>query len=336
MGTTGTALVLRPEGAWVGHVGDSRVYRVRDGCIEQLSYDHSLVWEFARIKGIDPDKVKDIPPNVIHRCLGPEPSVQVDIEGPYPLCSGDVFVLCSDGLSGQVADSEIGAVVSTLAPAEACRFLVDLANLRGGPDNITVIAVRVLGGPESSGVIPVPVTLPSRDVGVRNAWPIPWWVYSLAAGILLAAGAASLHAAGRGDLGFAAFMFGSGAILAGLVGLGLHYRRERENDAEGEEEEEAPVRPRIHRRATCSVEPPILEKLCKTLNGLRQKAEEKQWEADWDAVTRHATEADELEKAGNVVGAFRELCRAVLPLTSALARVRNRGEEFNPRWDKPS
>ena len=53
MGTTATALLLRPEGAWVSHVGDSRVYRVRDGVIEQLSYDHSLVWEYARIKGVD-------------------------------------------------------------------------------------------------------------------------------------------------------------------------------------------------------------------------------------------------------------------------------------------
>ena len=73
MGTTTTALVLRPDGAWVGHVGDSRVYRIRDGWIEQLSYDHSLLWEYARIKHMDPDDVQDIPSNVIHRCLGPEP-----------------------------------------------------------------------------------------------------------------------------------------------------------------------------------------------------------------------------------------------------------------------
>src|SRR5438067_12345771 len=61
MGTTSTALLLRPEGAWVGHVGDSRAYRIRDGVIEQLSYDHSLVWEYARLQPIDPDEVQDIP-----------------------------------------------------------------------------------------------------------------------------------------------------------------------------------------------------------------------------------------------------------------------------------
>jgi serine/threonine protein phosphatase PrpC len=200
MGTTGSALVLRPEGAWVGHVGDSRVYRIRAGWIEQLSYDHSLVWEFARIKGIDPEKVKDIPSNVIHRCLGPEPSVQVDIEGPYPLCSGDIFLLCSDGLSGQVADAEIGAVVTALPPAEACRFLVDLANLRGGPDNVTVIVLRIVGGPASDGMIATtPVTMPSQGIGKRRV-AMPWWVAGLGIGIFLAAGAAFLQAAGRPDL----------------------------------------------------------------------------------------------------------------------------------------
>ena len=143
MGTTTTALLLRPEGAWVSHVGDSRVYRVRDGWIEQLSYDHSLLWEYARIKHMDPEDVLDIPSNVIHRCLGPEPMVQIDVEGPYSVRPGDVFLLCSDGLSGQVTDPEMGAVVTVLPPAEACQFLIDLANLRGGPDNITALVVHV-------------------------------------------------------------------------------------------------------------------------------------------------------------------------------------------------
>src|SRR5215218_9541691 len=154
MGTTGTALLLRPDGAWVGHVGDSRCYRVRNGLIEQLSYDHSLVWEYARLQHMDPDEVEDIPSNVIHRCLGPEPLVQVDVEGPHDIQPGDVFVLCSDGLSGPVSDPEMGAIVTALPPAEACRFLIDLANLRGGPDNITAIVVRVgnSAGPSAANV----------------------------------------------------------------------------------------------------------------------------------------------------------------------------------------
>src|SRR5260370_22803341 len=118
MGTTTTALLLGREGGWVGHVGDSRGYRVRKGKIEQLSFDHSLVWEFARRQRVDPDGVQGIPSNVIIRSLGPEPLVQVDVEGPHPVQDGDVFILCSDGLSWQVTDHELGAIGSTLPPAE--------------------------------------------------------------------------------------------------------------------------------------------------------------------------------------------------------------------------
>src|SRR5437762_11519719 len=71
MGTTATALLVRPEGAWIGHVGDSRAYRVRDGKIEQLSFDHSLVWELARRQRKDPGELQGIPSNVIVRSLGP-------------------------------------------------------------------------------------------------------------------------------------------------------------------------------------------------------------------------------------------------------------------------
>ncbi len=335
MGTTGSTLVLRPEGAWVGHVGDSRVYRVRNGWIEQLSYDHSLVWEFARIKGIDPEKVKDIPKNVIHRCLGPESSVQVDIEGPHLLCSGDVFLLCSDGLSGEVADQEIGAVVSTLPPEEACRFLVDLANYRGGPDNVTVIIVRVLGGPVSDGSIQIPVTMQSKNSTKRPRLPLPWWVASLAVGILLATGAGILQGAGHGDIGLAAFLGASAAIVAGLIGLLIHSRREKESEAESDDEE-APVRPRIHRRSPCKVDAMLLEKIQKALKALRHTAEELKWLLDWPVVDGHVAKADELVSLGDEVGAFRELCRAMLPLTAGLAKHRNKGEDFNPRWDKPS
>ena len=83
--------------------------------------------------------------NIITRSLGPNAAVQVDLEGPHPVQAGDTFLLCSDGLSGQVKDDEIGMVLSCLPPAEAAQALVDLANLRGGPDNITVVIVRVLG-----------------------------------------------------------------------------------------------------------------------------------------------------------------------------------------------
>ena len=84
-----------------------------------------------------------VPKNIITRSLGPAPDVTVDLEGPYPLEAGDTFLLCSDGLSGQVRDEEIGAILNVLPPTEAARVLIDLANLRGGPDNITVIVAKV-------------------------------------------------------------------------------------------------------------------------------------------------------------------------------------------------
>ena len=219
MGTTTTALLLRPEGAWVSHVGDSRVYRIREGWIEQLSYDHSLLWEYARIKHMDPEDVLDIPSNVIHRCLGPEPLVQIDVEGPHSVKDGDVFLLCSDGLSGQVTDAEMGAVATVLPPAEACQFLIDLANLRGGPDNITALIVHVTSGPEGKGAI-----------APRKQWTMtrpPWWLFALVGGILLAALATAMQI-NDWQGGLFVFLLASGAILAGLVGLGRSYWREQE------------------------------------------------------------------------------------------------------------
>jgi protein phosphatase len=324
MGTTATALLLRPEGAWVGHVGDSRCYRIRQGVIEQLSYDHSLVWEYARLQHIDPDEVEDIPSNVIHRCLGPEPLVQVDIEGPHPVLPGDIYLVCSDGLSGQVSDPELGAVASVLPPSEACRFLVDLSNLRGGPDNITVIIVRVGGSPDGNGVVaPAPAPRPLLRLP-------PWWVGALVGGTLLSAGATflvSLELPGA-VLVFLAVAAASGA---GLVGLVLAYRKEQSR-ADSEDEDRPP--PRIHRRAPCRIERPLLEKLSKALRALRQRADEKHWEPDWNLYQQHQEAGDELLRQGDVPGAFREYCRAMLPLTRALHERRPKGEVFQPVWDK--
>ncbi len=323
-GTTGTALLLRPDEAWIGHVGDSRVYRIREGQIEQLSYDHSLVWEFARMKGIDPEDVHDIPSNVIHRCLGPEANVKVDVEGPHPLRHGDTFLLCSDGLSGQVSDMELGAVASLLPPAEACRFLVDLANLRGGPDNITVIIVKVPDGPQANGVVREPRW--SRALVLPR---LPWWVLSLGGGAVLAAGATYMAAAEvPGTL--LAFAVAAAAILTGLVGLWWHYRQE---GIEAPPDEEQP-RPRIHRRRSCRLESHLVEKLVHALGTLKQRAEEKKAEPDWNDYQAHQAQGQQLATSGDLSGAFREYCRAMLPLTRALHKLRNKEEVFKPVWDK--
>ncbi len=172
MGTTSTALLLLPEGALIAHVGDSRAYRIRDQRIDQLSFDHSLVWELVRRNHLTPEQAKlSVPKNVITRSLGPEAEIEVDIEGPLAVEPGDVYLLCSDGLSGPVEDNELGAFAANFHPEDACRYLVNLANLRGGLDNITVIIVR-LGpwiDPDSTEIPRRPTAEPGRD-GTRPNW----------------------------------------------------------------------------------------------------------------------------------------------------------------------
>lgn len=144
MGTTCSTLVLLPAGALIAHVGDSRVYRIREGRIDQLTFDHSLVWELIRRNHLKPEQAKRaVPRNVITRSLGPDPAIEVDIEGPLPVQEGDVYLICSDGLSGPVDDPELGAFAAHFHPETACKYLLHLANLRGGHDNITVMIVRV-------------------------------------------------------------------------------------------------------------------------------------------------------------------------------------------------
>src|SRR4029079_7562536 len=124
-----------------------------------------------------------VPKNIITRSLGPHPDVQVDLEGPYSAEPGDTFLLCSDGLTGQVKDEEIGALLSCLPPAEAARVLVDLANLRGGPDNITVIIVRVLGNLTPGGS-PEPLAV-TEDLSDIKAQKMMRWVMLAFAAVCL-------------------------------------------------------------------------------------------------------------------------------------------------------
>lgn len=258
MGTTSTALILRPEGAWVGHVGDSRAYRIRNGQAEQLTFDHSWVWEIARRQGVDPDDLGDFKKNVIIRSLGPDPEVEIDIEGPHPVAPGDLFLLCSDGLTGVVSPQEIGAIVSVMALDDAARFLVHLANLRGGPDNITVLIVRVPGGSSKS----------SRDGSSRPgifkrtllAWNkiVPWPFTLLGFGCVVAL--ISLWIQSKDYQGPAVFLFfvAAIAILGGLIGLVVQLKREPEDDST--QLHDKPRSLNIYKKHDCSISPTLAEK----------------------------------------------------------------------------
>jgi hypothetical protein len=109
---------------------------------------------------------------VITRSLGPEAEIEVDLEGPLAVELGDVYLLCSDGLSGPVDDHEIGAFAGNFHPRDACRYLISLANLRGGLDNITVLIVR-LGAwvdPDSTETLQQPDERPRYDGRPRGGW----------------------------------------------------------------------------------------------------------------------------------------------------------------------
>jgi PPM family protein phosphatase len=322
MGTTGTALLLRPEGAWVSHVGDSRAYRVRDGQIEQLSF---LLWVYARQQRVDPETVQNIPSNVIVRSLGPEPLVQVDIEGPHPLQGGDIFLLCSDGLSGQVSDHEIGAVASTLPPEEACRFLVDLANLRGGPDNVTVTIVRVTDGSPADGPPPAP---PGRVA----TWlaKVPWPLLALCLGVVLAGVAAFLGASQRPGI-LPTFGLAAVAILAGLAGLTLNYFREQHTPTSGPPEH----RPlNIYRQAYCRIDRTLVDRIARAETTLHPMIQARGWSVDWAVNQKHRELAEGFVKQGDPPAAFREYCRALRPLTEAILQHRNKEDNYQGVWER--
>jgi PPM family protein phosphatase len=150
MGTTLTAAKVTGDDVSLGHVGDSRAYRLRDGELEQLTRDHSLVAELERSGQITPEAAEHHPQrSIITRALGPEPDVQVDT---YTLAgrAGDVFLLCSDGLTSMISDDELASILRSAASLdEAADSLVRAANQSGGKDNITVVLFR-LGGEEGS------------------------------------------------------------------------------------------------------------------------------------------------------------------------------------------
>lgn len=147
MGTTIVAMYFLDDKVIVGHVGDSRCYRLRDGELVQLTEDHSLINDYIRMKRMTAEEAENWPhKNVVVRALGMKESVAVDIHTEKPQV-GDCYVLCSDGLSGMVTDDQLAVVLSTERDLDrAVEKLIDMANDAGGVDNISVIAARVEHG----------------------------------------------------------------------------------------------------------------------------------------------------------------------------------------------
>jgi len=143
MGTTCTALVLSEDRGYTAHVGDSRIYCICEKKIEQLTKDHTEIAEMVRHDILTKDEADTHPQrSVLSRALGIESDVEVDIKEDIQLKSSEYFVLCTDGLA-KVSLEEIREIVLSNTPEESCKLLVEIANQRGGIDNVTVQVVRI-------------------------------------------------------------------------------------------------------------------------------------------------------------------------------------------------
>jgi protein phosphatase len=202
MGTTVTVALVEDDLVTIGHVGDSRAYRIRDRQIEQLTDDHSLAAELERSGKLSAEEARMHPQrSVITRALGTEPDVEIDtftVEGR----PGDLYLLCSDGLSSMVEDAGILAVLESRRGSldAAARELVRAANRSGGEDNITVVCFE-LGGDEDTepvregaededtldGTVPVllEAAAPPKSASRAPAWLIALPFLLVLAGLIL-------------------------------------------------------------------------------------------------------------------------------------------------------
>lgn len=313
MGTTTSALALLPEGAICAHVGDSRIYRLRKKQLEQLTFDHSVVWELkAAAKAGGVDIPSNIPKNFITRSLGHDPNVNIDLEGPFPLAEGDTFLLCSDGLSGQVEDYELGVLMDCLSPAECTQVLVDLANLRGGPDNITVLVAKVRDLSQLKAATP-----PKQASGA--SWSL------VAPGVWVGGGTAVLLAAilfliGQPLVGFFA------AVVAMVMGIyvlaqGLSGRSRGGNWAR------APLGKGPHTSTTCVANDGIVSKLATLVNQLRESAVQQNWTVDWKRYEDFVKRAQAARGTEDFSQAVRQYA---LALSFLMAEIRKQ-RQLQPR-----
>lgn len=322
MGTTCTTLLLSPQGVMIGHVGDSRAYRIRSRRIEQLTSDHSLVWELIRQQKVSPQEAERLyPRNVITRSLGPEPQVQVDLEGPFETAPGDTYVLCSDGLTCHVNDAEIGMIAGELPPSEACRLLVHLANLRGGVDNTTVVVVRLVPQPDAPTESLPTVTYASPD------WQQATVYTALATLFLL----------GTGLAGLSPWRIAGGVLMAMSLIAGIAWAVIRARQADHEEvvrlDGPSTIIWKPYRMASAQITPAFMQQLVRIEAELHRAAQEEHWPIEWaqhEICTQRVAAAMQHKQWSS---ALRDLARALDLLMTGVHWQRKQLHQES-RWGK--
>lgn len=327
MGTTCSTLLLSGRGALIAHVGDSRVYRVRGNRIEQLTFDHSLQWELLKQGTMSPEEIYQREPrNVITRSLGPEPSVQVDVEGPYEVRGKDTYILCSDGLSGLVADEEIGIIARELPPKLACQFLVNLANLRGGTDNITVAIVRVGEAPPELKSRSADMEVPPPQPGTGWGWLAAFATFGMGFvfGIILTA-----LGAVQTEMLVPGILVQTTSIL-GLLGLWLFWRRVRlRKDQPQSLAEIPPGTP--YRTASAQVTQEFMGQLANLETSLQRTAQEENWKVDWESHAKSYQSARNALAMKKLSAALPAYSRAIQVLIDGMLLQRKQRDLAN-RW----
>jgi protein phosphatase len=175
MGTTVVAACFSPRSGLmhVGHVGDSRCYRLRDGHLELLTQDHSLLADVLEQRPeLDDTVLARLPKNIVTRAIGIDPLLRVSMRS-YAVVAGDRYLLCSDGLSAPVSDQVIAETLGTYAEPDAISLqLIELANDAGGPDNIAALVIECTEGPEKdSRPPPPPASVATATAGESRADP---------------------------------------------------------------------------------------------------------------------------------------------------------------------
>lgn len=339
MGTTCSVLSLSEDGATIGHVGDSRVYRVRRGRIEQLTFDHSLQWEMIRLGRATVDNVELFHPrNVITRCLGPDPLVQVDIEGPFSVEAGDHFVLCSDGLTNHVTDAEIGQTVASLPPADSSRLLINLANCRGGSDNSTVIVVGIDSYPATvneptaeqtlSQVLDKTIDIPGKPSSMPQILLAATAVVCLLAGVILGVISSEKF--------IPALILAAASVLSWMISRRMARRKpggSSEDFSTGLTEplptgvavdsikEQSSSRPAVpttafnskspYRVGSAAVSEAFLAYLAEVQSDLVQAARDSAWEVDFHEITELSKQAGVAQQSGKSSQSIKSRAKAI-------------------------